>query len=123
MPHPKSTRLDHALRLNGMTPSHHRACGMQLNGTGSALASPFDMVHLCFPHRATSNDPSTSSTVVQNRRNRNGDSKARVRLTFRKNFSSSFMALNEVERVDSHSSWEETCLVTTIVKEDVFVWW
>lgn len=29
------------------------------------------------------------------------------------------MALNEVERVDSHSSWEETCLVTTIVGDEV----
>ena len=36
-------------------------------------------------------------------------------LTFRKNFSFSSMASKVVERVDNHSNWEETCLVTTIV--------
>lgn len=49
----------------------------------------------------------------------NGDIDPKAVLTFRKNRSSSLMALNEVERVDSHSSWEETCLVTTIVGDEV----
>jgi tRNA A37 threonylcarbamoyltransferase TsaD len=35
-------------------------------------------------------------------------------LTFRKNFSFSSIASKVVERVDNHSNWEETCLVTTM---------
>lgn len=104
LPLPRSTsqrgRADFA-KASSRYHKSQRRCPFPLIQTSFTRRHP--VIKAC-PHRSL---PTDNRNVNQTQPHRE--------LTFRKYFSSSSMALNEVESVDSHSSWDETCLVTTIV--------